>query len=167
MRTSFLLLIWMATTSLFAQNSVNFEEQQNLIENMERSAFIEQAGAANSFTLDASGNQVVAVLQMGTNNIFNASISGSQNQSVVAQQGNENEYQLSLNGQGNNINVEQVGNENRVVQSLQGVNNLDIEISQFGDGHEIIHEENGLLNTPISISQSGSPMSITVTTNGN
>lgn len=171
MKYLFLLLTAVFGLDINAQNTgdpnLSFQEIQASLQNIERAAFIEQAGDGNQFQLNADGNQVIAILQAGASNDVFTDLSGDDNKIVTEQTGNQNHYELLLDGQSNRIKVLQQGNTNTISQDLQGVTNLDIEFSQFGDGHEIIHEEFGISDMPISIVQQGSPMKVIVTSGGN
>lgn len=166
------IILVLFTLPLLAQ--VNVEEEltletlqnQNILQEAKRGAFILQVGEANQASINAKDEQVARVIQEGNLNILNLDLEGLQNNATVLQKGNQNEYNLMMTGTENKLTVVQDGDENKVTQNLQNVDGLEVELIQIGTGHELIQTGAGAGESPIQVIQQGTGMKVMIEKKG-
>ncbi|GAB4289805.1 MAG: hypothetical protein Kow0098_07900 [Ignavibacteriaceae bacterium] len=102
------------------------------------------------------------ILQYGINNSSSLTQTGSGNTSISTQIGNDNFSDISLFGDDNFSWVLQFGNQNYVKQDLTG-DGLSFIINQIGNQNYLLHYENrNQYERPIQIHQNGDGMKLII-----
>ena len=124
------------------------------------STYVQQVGTENSVDIlqQQTGDtriNLVRVLQFGDYNHIYISQEGSGNQTAVIQRGSDNLYQSEVEGFHNNIAVIQDGDHNRIIQNLINSSEIQVEFVQEGSDNEIIQNLNGTNAQQFKIIQIG------------
>ncbi|WP_157600798.1 hypothetical protein [Persicobacter sp. CCB-QB2] len=113
-------------------------------------------------------DQRVVIIQTGTHQQAELTISAADYEASILQQGGSNTYDLSLEGQNVRLENIQDGRENQLTQTIQG-NHLNLNINQVGNNNQLEHHElrsgtNAANPIKYSITQTGG-MTATITFN--